>query len=199
MSKSKIGLIFPNRHDNSLPLAKSKDAFEQAGICIAISSLETIELCIHNRKTASFLMTNGIPAPQTFIFEKLNRDRLFQNLPLISKTVNGSSSEGIQIIRKTEELPDNPLPQSTLYQSIAPGDEYTINVYVAKTDKCLCTIPHRRLLVKNRESVQADHRTKRSARQASPFYIGGSTKSMGPFEFPSFLRPQDKRSSNNRN
>ena len=46
-------------------------------------------------------MTNGIPAPQTFIFEKLNRDRLFQNLPLISKPVNGSSSEGIQIIRKT--------------------------------------------------------------------------------------------------
>lgn len=153
--EAEIGLIIPTRHDNLLPLARSRAAFEQAGIALAISSLETIELCVDKRQTAAFLEDNGFPAPRTFTSENYNRNQLSENLPLISKPVTGSSSEGIQIIRKKDDLPDNPLPSKTVFQTIAPGDEYTINVYVAKSGKCLCAIPHKRLIVNSGESVQA--------------------------------------------
>tara|TARA_B110000467_G_C18306656_1_gene475143 strand:+ start:20 stop:1015 length:996 start_codon:yes stop_codon:yes gene_type:complete len=153
--EAKIGLIIPSRHKNLLPLAKSKNAFVQAGITLAISSLETIELCVDKRQTAVFLENNRFPAPKTFLSENIDQDQLFQNLPLISKPATGSSSEGIQFLRKIEDLSSGDIAPNTIFQTLASGDEYTISVYIAKSGKCLCAIPHKRLIINSGESVQA--------------------------------------------
>ena len=153
--KAEIGLIIPTRHRDLLPLAKSKNAFSQAGITLAMSSLETIELCVDKRQTAVFLENNQFPTPKTFASENVDHDQLSPNLPLISKPATGSSSEGIDFYHRIEDIPHDDLPSNTVFQTIAPGDEYTIDVYIAKSGKCLCAIPHKRLIVNSGESVQA--------------------------------------------
>ncbi len=153
--KSNIGLIIPTRHEDLLPLANARNEFDQAGIVVSISSLETIELCIDKRRTAAFLEEHGFPAPQTFSSADFDTAQLTQRLPLISKPISGSSSKGIRILRYATELSSLPLDSNTLLQTLATGDEYTINVYVAKSGRCLCAIPHRRLIVDGGESVQA--------------------------------------------
>lgn len=153
--KAEIGLIIPTRHNDLLPLVKAKNAFNEAGIALAISSLETIELCIDKRQTAAFLEKHRFPAPATFSSNKPNIKQLSNKLPLISKPATGSSSQGIRVLRTIDDLSDRAFPPNTIFQTLASGDEYTINVYVAKSGQCICAIPHKRLIVDGGESVQA--------------------------------------------
>ncbi len=152
---NKIGLVIPTRHSDLLPLAKAASEFEKNGITIALSSLETIELCIDKFKTADFLKHHQISAPKTFRASDASSEELLPFFPLVAKPSKGSAGKGVRIIKDATELRDSPPPRDYLLQTQARGQEYTINVYVSKEGECLCAIPHKRLVVDGGESVQA--------------------------------------------
>ena len=87
--------------------------------------------------------------------------------PLITKPRFGSASEGVSLVRNTAELEllvardeaRAPLidgrPGDMVVQTIAPGDEYTIDVLVDRSGQCLCAVPRRRLEVRGGEVSKA--------------------------------------------
>jgi len=88
-------------------------------------------------------------------------------LPLMAKPRFGSASEGVGLVRNTAELEllvardeaGTPLldgrPGDMVVQTVAPGDEYTIDVLVDRSGQCLCAVPRRRLEVRAGEVSKA--------------------------------------------
>lgn len=153
--KEDIGLVIPTRHSDLPLLSRNREALSSHGIDATISNFETVELCTDKLKTASLFANHSIPTPPTFDAQSLNKDELEPLFPLIAKTVRGSASQGIRVLRSFDELEADPIDASTLVQAIAQGDEYTINVYIDKQGEIISTIPHKRVIVSEGEAVQA--------------------------------------------
>jgi len=150
-----IGLVIPTRHSDLSTLIRGIRQFSDTGIRVALSSPETIDICINKISTHDFLVKNGYPTPNTLPFIPENTSELGSLLPLVVKPARGSGSRDIHIVESLPELPSVHQSGSHIAQSIAKGYEYTINVYVSRNGKCLCSIPHRRVVVDGGESVQA--------------------------------------------
>lgn len=154
--EKKIGLIIPSRHGDLIPLAQEKHRFSNQNIHIGISSLESIKLCIDKYSTYKFLTQNGFPTPKTIPLPIDSLELLVPQLPLVLKPIRGSASKGIRIVNNISEITRRySNSDNYIAQSLAHGSEYTINVYVSKNGKCLCAIPHKRVIVDGGESVQA--------------------------------------------
>ncbi len=148
-----IGLIIPTRESDLEPLAKLKSSFASEGIAIAISDWETISLCSDKLATETFFKRVKAPTPKTITLKECRERENELDFPLIAKPRYGSASKGVQKIHEADELKS--LSEDYLLQEQAPGHEYTINTYVSLFGECICTIPHRRILVDGSESVQA--------------------------------------------
>ncbi|EDY82158.1 conserved domain protein [Verrucomicrobiia bacterium DG1235] len=153
----KIGLLIPTRHTELLALASIKPQLESIGTTLSLSDSKTLNTCIHKLDTYHFLSEHNIPTPKTCpksSFATL-QDKL--NFPLIAKPENGSASESIVQINKTEELENVPI--NWILQEKATGKEFTVNIYLDSKGKPICAIPHERIVIESGEVAQA--RTKR--------------------------------------
>lgn len=150
-----IGLVIPTRHSDLSRLARGIQQFSDIGVNVALSSPKTIDICIGKLNTHAFLTRNGFPTPDTLPFTPGETEELSSRLPLIVKPAQGSGSHDIQIVESIEGLRSLSQSGTHIAQSLAKGDEYTINVYISSKGKCLCAIPHRRVVVEGGESVQA--------------------------------------------
>lgn len=150
-----IGLIIPTRHSDLPFLARNREAFEAAGITVAISAFETVDLCIDKRKTADFLQREGIPCPQTIDWTAKGSPVRREQFPLIAKPFDGSASQGLRRIDSLAELEAHPPREDEIVQTLAKGEEFTINLYLDRSGSIATAIPHQRLVVADGESVQA--------------------------------------------
>ena len=150
-----IGLIIPTRHSDLPFLSRYRKELENAGIVAAVSSPETIDLCTDKLKTAAFFDELSIPAPLTFKANPADSQKRQARLPLIAKPIAGSASQGVRMVESVADLEAASKDSSLLLQTLASGEEYTINVYVDRRGQALATIPHKRLAVSEGESVQA--------------------------------------------
>lgn len=102
-----IGILIP-LNDLELPLlAKKKQAFEEIGVHVIVSSPEIIDICFDKYKTAQFINSLGLKTPLTYIDyqEALKELRLGKlHFPLVLKPRWGSGSIGIEFVDDYEEL-----------------------------------------------------------------------------------------------
>ncbi len=185
----KIGLVIPSRHGELQTLAKAKREFAENGVDIAISSQETIELSVEKLKTHEFFQKNGIPTPKTFPLETDTSELVVPQLPLIAKPVAGSGSAGVQTLSDIETYAELADAGGFLAQSIAPGDEFTINAYASRNGQCLCAIPHQRLVVDGGESVQAVTRRIPTLVDLAHAIVNALPDPWGPITIQAFLDP----------
>ncbi|MDQ8186185.1 ATP-grasp domain-containing protein [Pelagicoccus sp. SDUM812002] len=151
--EAKIRLIIPTRHSELLELSKLVPSLSQNGTVVSLSEPKTLTSCIHKLDTYHFLRSIGIPTPTSCLRSEFDNQIEF---PLIAKPERGSSSNGATIISSQRELKE--LPADWLLQEKAEGTEYTVNVYLSKTGRALCAIPHERIIVEAGEVVQAKTR-----------------------------------------
>ena len=150
--RSGVQLVVPSRHDDLPTLARVADLFSAAGIALVVSSPETIELCLDKVASHAWLHEGGFPVPEQATAGQLTSSPLAGRLPLVAKHPRGSGSRHVRVCRTSGDLEG--VPPDWIVQSLAPGAEFTINTYVARDGRCLCEIPHERLMTGDGEVVR---------------------------------------------
>jgi carbamoyl-phosphate synthase large subunit len=146
--ETSIRLLVPTI-DTELPVyAVARTAFCSIGTTVSISSPETVAICGDKIATHEWLTANGFPTvQQTTPAIALSAA---WRLPLIAKPRNGSASIGVRRIETPLELRavaerGDDSSDAAIVQEIAGGREFTINAYVNRDGRCICTVPHWRM------------------------------------------------------
>ncbi|HEX9782692.1 MAG TPA: ATP-grasp domain-containing protein [Opitutaceae bacterium] len=147
-----VNLVVPTRHDDLPMLARHRDQFERAGVAVAISATACIELCLDKRALGGWLNRHGFPTPEHTSAAEFEQSPLAGRFPLIAKPARGSGSRLVRTLDRAAEVAA--LSADWIIQAPASGIEITVNTYVNRTGRCVCEIPHERLLVSEGEVVR---------------------------------------------
>lgn len=152
----RIRLIIPTI-DPDLPFfAQHREAFERLGTRVMVSSLETIELVNDKSATHRWLVANGFPTVRQIDANELLRRPAGWEFPLFVKPRLGSSSNNARVVRSADDLRVALADEPTLIvQEIAPGVEYTVDVYVDEAGRCRCAVPRLRIETRGGEVTKA--------------------------------------------
>jgi len=149
----RIGAVVPTRHQDLAPLAKLRPALESLGAVVALSGDEALRVCLDKMETSAFFRRCGLPHPPACLAGAASAQDWTRREPLIAKPARGAGGAGARPLAGPEEIAQ--LPADWIVQRRAGGQEYTVNLYLSAEGKCLCAIPHRRVVVESGESVQA--------------------------------------------
>lgn len=154
--REQVKVIVPTIDSELLPFAENSKVFRAHGIFIQISDPITVRICRDKVLTHKWLVTHGFPTVRQCAPESALANPDDWKLPLVMKPRDGSASKGVRIIRSHDELRSlSELDDSLIVQDIAPGAEYTINVFVDQHGQCVCAVPHQRLEVRSGEVSKA--------------------------------------------
>ena len=119
---------------------------------MAVSAPEVIAIGNDKVRTYAWLTEQGFPTVrQESVEHILACGGDGWPLPLIAKPRFGSASIGVQRIESLEQLRLLPPQAQYVVQTIAPGDEYTVDVLVNRQGRGLCAVPRKRLEVRGGE------------------------------------------------
>jgi len=140
-----IRLIIPTI-DPDLPFyAEHRQAFESSGVCIHLSSSDTVTLGNDKRATHAWLTAQGFPTVRQCEAQSLLVDSGGWTYPIFVKPWGGSSSIGAGVVDHPEALREAIRGGRYIAQTIAPGQEYTVDVYIDRDGRCRCAVPRLRL------------------------------------------------------
>jgi carbamoyl-phosphate synthase large subunit len=95
-------------HDWEAPyIAASAERFEALGVCLAMPTLEIVNICLDKYKTFLFAERNGVRSPKTYLNEEdvaeaLSRSEI--DFPLVLKPRWGQGSIGLRMVHDLAEL-----------------------------------------------------------------------------------------------
>jgi carbamoyl-phosphate synthase large subunit len=155
--RESVSLLVPTIDTELAIYSGSRQQFEAIGTFIFISSPETVAIARDKVATHQWLTEHGFPTVRQGSPVEVLDTRFSWKLPLIAKPRDGSASIGVQVIMAWEELDllAQREGQGYIVQEFAPGNEYTVNVYVDSQGQCICTVPHRRIEVRGGEVSKA--------------------------------------------
>ena len=143
--RERISLVVPTI-DPELPLyAQARAPFAAIGTTLAVSSLQAVDIGADKRKTHLWLASLGLPAPKQAVLSDVLDSPVDWPMPAIVKPARGSSSIGLRRISNAKALAGIEQPETMVIESIAPGDEYTIDVYIDRAGTPRCAVPRKRL------------------------------------------------------
>lgn len=100
--------ILISLNDLELPiLAANKEAFEQIGVIVTVSSPDVIDVCFDKYKTSQYVESLGLLSPKTYIDLVKAKNAIAEGsltFPLVLKPRWGSGSIGIEFVDDEEEL-----------------------------------------------------------------------------------------------
>jgi carbamoyl-phosphate synthase large subunit len=162
-----VDVIVPTT-DREWPVWSEASArFAAVGTTVAVSAPEVLAIASDKQRTHDWLTVNGFPTVRQTRPTAALSDPATWSFPLIAKPRFGSASEGVSLVRNTTELEllvardqsrgtlVDGRPGEMVVQTVATGDEYTIDVLVDRSGQCLCAVPRRRLEVRGGEVSKA--------------------------------------------
>ncbi len=140
-----VRLIIPTIDPDLTFYARHLERFRDIGVQIMIGSADTVKIGNDKRRTHQWLVEKGLPT-----VNQMDADAYLQHppdweFPLFVKPLSGSSSIGVATVRDIDELHHIVRNGDYLVQTVAPGHEYTVDVYVDRTGQCRCAVPRLRL------------------------------------------------------
>lgn len=146
-----IKLVVPTLDPELMPYAMHRAEFAAIGTTVAISSPQVVAIGSDKAQTHAWLVSQGFPAPRQADPAAVLARQDAWPWPLIAKPVRGSSSIGVVQVDSPEALRLATRSGEHIVQTIAPGKEYTVSVYVDRHGRCHCAVPRRRLEVRGGE------------------------------------------------
>jgi len=139
VQQEQIGLVVPTREAELLYWSKYA-----AKLSVATASVECLNLTLDKWQTCYLLVKHGLPTPASLQISAAVAAFKQQQFPLpwIAKDPFGAGADGILLVTTEMQIPS--IPDNWLVQPRLAGKEYTINLYVDRTGRCCCIIPHRR-------------------------------------------------------
>jgi carbamoyl-phosphate synthase large subunit len=147
--REEISLIVPTI-DTELPIyAAARAYFKTLKVQIAISSSETVAISGDKQLTHEWLRNHGFPTPRQATPNEVLKYRSEWTPPLLVKPPRGSASTGVRKISSFDELEAVTREEPHLIvQEFLNDAEYTTNVFVDRSGKSLCAVPHHRIEVR---------------------------------------------------
>ena len=147
--KYDVSLLVPTIDTELLFYASHREQFSAIGTTVAVSTPETVEICVDKTQSNRWLLKNGFPT----VWQGTPADVLGQpsnwKFPLIAKPYRGSASIGVKTLKSIDSLIEFSKERSDLIvEEIAKGCEYTVNVFVDRSGRCVCAVPHHRMEVR---------------------------------------------------
>lgn len=133
----KIDLVIPTLDEGMIPWAKAVDELEKEKVFVAISPLETIEICEDKWRTYCFFKENGIQTPLTSLKQEYS----------LVKPINGRGGTGVLIEPGEIDM------TGMISQELLQGKEYTIDVLCDKNGCPIYIVPRERLGIKEGKST----------------------------------------------
>ena len=151
-----INVIVPTIDDELTPLTIHREMFAEQSVHVCVSALDAVLLSLDKAATHTWLVDNGFPTVAQSNPKEILLHPSEWRYPLLMKPRCGSGSKGVRYIKDADELRVcSEAADDFIVQALAPGCEYTINVFVSRAGKCVCTVPHRRLEVRSGEVSKA--------------------------------------------
>jgi carbamoyl-phosphate synthase large subunit len=143
-AENSISLLVPTIDTELALYADARADLGSVGVTVAVSAPETVAVAGNKIATHEWLVAKGFPTVRQTTPEAALAEGW--RLPLIAKPSNGSASIGVRRVSTPLELSAiAEHPDGTIVQEIAPGREFTINVYVNRRGECVCAVPHWRM------------------------------------------------------
>lgn len=140
-----LKLIVPTI-DPELPFyAEHRGRFADVGTTVMVSDPETIRIANDKQATHEWLMSQGFPTPRQAPVAVLLENLGDWAFPFFVKMRHGSSSTGATVVRDLEHLHAATSEGEFIAQTLAPGKEFTVDVFIDRAGKCRCAVPRRRL------------------------------------------------------
>jgi carbamoyl-phosphate synthase large subunit len=155
VKRFKIRLIIPTIDPELDFYAKHQQAFTAAGCTVHISAPQTISIAHDKHSTYDFLLAHRFPTVRQWPFAEAVRQLATEDFPLIVKPRYGSASSGVTFVRNTRQLLAREDETDLIVQTVAEGQEYTVDVYVGRDGKCRCAVPRLRLATRAGEVSKA--------------------------------------------
>jgi carbamoyl-phosphate synthase large subunit len=150
-----VDLVVPTI-DTELPvLAAGRDELAAVGATVAVSAPAVVEIAGDKVATHSWLTAHGFPTVRQTTVAEVRDDGRGWPFPLVVKPRFGSAAKGVAIVDDEQELAVAARTGEVVVQTIARGDEYTVDALVDRSGRCVCTVPRRRIEVRAGEVAKA--------------------------------------------
>lgn len=163
--------------DIDLPyLAKSKDKFDELGICLVVSDKEVIDIANDKWSTYNFLIKNKLPTPQTYKSLLSFKDAVAKKeigFPVVIKPRWGMGSLSVYKAENMEDVTffitycqraiqssylnilSTQLDESVLVQQYITGKEFGVDVFNDLNSKRLVTVAKEKIAMRSGETDAA--------------------------------------------
>lgn len=155
--KESVDIVFPSYDYFILTYSKNKKLFEERGISMIISDLDTMEITLN--KLLTYKKLKGvIPIAKTYSFSDL-KNKNIDLFPLFMKPIRGGGAIDVHKINSQEELilhvalHKNEI-ENFCFQEYLGGTEYTVDVLCDLKGNVLAVVPRIRLQTKAGASVK---------------------------------------------
>jgi carbamoyl-phosphate synthase large subunit len=145
VARHRVELIIPTIDTELAILADVADQLRDRGTTVLSSGSETVRIAADKHETHRFLDKHGLPSPQQWsaVDARERADRL--PYPVIIKPRQGSSSIGVTRIEDPASLHAGLGNGQQIVESVAPGREYTVDVWVDRSGRARLAVPRRRI------------------------------------------------------
>jgi len=138
-----IDLFIPTVDAELVPVALAKDAFSAIGVKLALSPLESLQLC-RDKHALLTALASIVPVPHSeLLTEALAASAM--SFPRLAKPRRGAGSSGVTMVRSRSDLDALPKDGSFLLQEFLPGEEYSVDVYVRSDGRTIAAVPRERM------------------------------------------------------
>jgi carbamoyl-phosphate synthase large subunit len=153
--RESIRLVIPGIDPELSVLAAAREALANVGATALISAPEVIAIAADKQQTHRWLTENDFPTVRQTTPAAALADPTNWTFPLFGKPRGGSASVGVQRIATIDELRRIADLPEVIVQTIAQGDEYTVDVLVNRQGRAVAAVPRRRIEVRSGEVTKA--------------------------------------------
>lgn len=138
-----VGLVVPTR-DGELPvMAAARQTLAEHGVRVAVSSLESLAVCLDKQAFTDFCQRQGFLVPRPV------PDPGLTDLPLFARPRRGQAGTGSGVVQTTDDLARY---HDHIFSEIIDAPEYTVDVFLDRQSRPLSAVPRERVVVVGGES-----------------------------------------------
>ena len=140
-----VDVLIPTVDDELIPIAVAISRFAEIGTSVVVGAAAAIDTCVDKWRLVRSI--GQLPAPATSLLVQWFEPTTVPSWPAIVKPRSGSGSRGVRLIESPAQLGDVPRDGSHILQEYLPGEELSVDVYVAADHRPMGAVPRERLKV----------------------------------------------------
>jgi len=141
----RVEALLPTVDAELAPVATEHARFAAIGVQLPISPVECLRIC-RDKQLLLEKVKGHVPIPENEPLTQAVADRV-TSFPRLVKPRAGAGSRGVAKIGSREDLEALPKDGSYLLQEFLPGEEYSVDVYVARDGRVVGAVPRERMKI----------------------------------------------------